>query len=81
MSFRVRLIDIGETVSLSPNVCKYELVDDAQTIPPTAILCRIEKVMNHHYSFGYNILKYTSLMIVLIVYVKTNKQNYYLLLN
>lgn len=44
MSFRVRLIDVGETVPLSPNVCKYRLVEDAENMPPMAILCRVEKV-------------------------------------
>lgn len=44
MAFRVRLIDIGETVPLSPNVLKYHLCDQAQRLPPLAILCYIEKV-------------------------------------
>lgn len=44
MSVRVRLIDIGETISVSPNVYKYNLIDDAKNLPPMAILCRVEKV-------------------------------------
>lgn len=44
MAFRVRLIDIGETVLLSPNVLKYNLIDEAKQLPPLAILCHIEKV-------------------------------------
>lgn len=44
MAIRVRLIDIGETISVSPNIFKYNLVDEAKRIPPMAILCRIEKV-------------------------------------
>lgn len=44
MSFRVRLIDIGETVSLSPNMTKYDLCVEAKRVAPLAILCYIEKV-------------------------------------
>lgn len=44
MSFRVRLIDVGQTLSLSPNVLKYNLAIDAQRIPPMAILCCVDKV-------------------------------------
>lgn len=50
-AFRVRLIDIGETVPLTPNACKYNLISDAKKHPPMAILCRIEKVRQFFFSF------------------------------
>lgn len=49
MSFRVRLIDIGETVPLSPNMTKYDLCDPAKRLPPQAILCYVEKVLTMHF--------------------------------
>lgn len=47
MAIRIRLIDIGETISVSPNVYKYNLIERAKRIPPMAILCRVEKVQFH----------------------------------
>ncbi|XP_031626458.1 uncharacterized protein LOC116342832 isoform X2 [Contarinia nasturtii] len=44
MTIRVRLIDIGEMISVSPNVYKYNLTDEAKQIPPMAMLSRIEKI-------------------------------------
>ncbi|XP_055323144.1 uncharacterized protein LOC129578440 isoform X2 [Sitodiplosis mosellana] len=43
MAIRVRLIDIGETISVSPHAYKYNLVDEAKRLPPMAILCRVGK--------------------------------------
>lgn len=51
MSFRVRLIDIGETVPLWPNVTKYDLCDPAKRLPPLAILCYVEKVWTMHFIY------------------------------
>lgn len=42
--FCVRLIDLGETVCLSPNVRKFELNEMMQQAPPKAMLCSIIRV-------------------------------------
>lgn len=41
---RVRLIDVGETVTISPSTIKYRLNGHAQRLYPQAILCQVQKV-------------------------------------
>lgn len=45
MALRVRLIDTGETLCVTPNIYKFNLNEDAKRIPPMAILCNVEKVI------------------------------------